>query len=226
MLHPFTHIIITLTFAAIAVGTPLEEGLAVLLFGLGMTLTIPSRTGTHLVRPFLTILAVALLFLFLIHGVRWNPPGITRPGLFDAAKSFIRIGAPVISALYLSRQIQSEELFSFLLDMNVPTAAILILFRTIWLVPRLTDRMEETLLALKLRGMPMETLIQRIRAIIPALGTIFASMFAEISDNSLTIAARGFLNSGHKSHVLKIRFRVCDGATIVIALLILGIVWF
>ncbi|MHB9030176.1 MAG: energy-coupling factor transporter transmembrane component T family protein, partial [Candidatus Latescibacterota bacterium] len=157
MLHPLTHIAIALAFALIAVSAPVEEGLAALLFGLVMTLTIPRRTETMLARPLLKVLAIALLFLVLMHGVHWSPFGFFRMGLFEALESFIRIGAPVAAVLYLSRQIRSEELFSLLLDLRIPPVAILILFRTLWLVPRFTERMDETLIALKLRGMPAET---------------------------------------------------------------------
>jgi energy-coupling factor transporter transmembrane protein EcfT len=226
MLHPLTHILIALSFALIAVSTPVEEGLVVLFFGLGITLAIPRRAETMLARPFLKVLGIALLFLLLIHGVRWSPFGILRTGIFQALESFTRIGSPVVAVLFLSRQIRSEELFAFFLDVKIPPVVILILFRTLWLIPRFTERMDETLIALKLRGMPAETSLQRIRALVPALGTIFASMFAETSDNSLTIAARGFLNPGPKSHLLALRFRVRDGAVMALCLLITGIVWF
>jgi len=226
MLHPITHITIAFCFAAAAVSAPVEEGLTVLLFGLGITLAIPCRTETRLARPFLNVLAIAIFFLFIIHGVRWNPPGVIRSGIFEALESFVRVGAPVVVALYLSRQIRSEELFAFLIDLRIPPAVIMILFRTLWLIPRFTERMDETLIALKLRGMPVDTPFQRVRALIPALGTIFASMFAETSDNSLVMAVRGFLRPGSKSHFLPLSFRVRDGAVIFLALLILGIVWF
>ncbi len=226
MLHPITHIAVALAFAGIVLTVPFERGLATLLLGLGMTLAVPRRTETFLARAFMRVLAIALLFLFLIHGIRWIPFGVTRAGVFTALEHLTRIGAPVVAALYLSRAIRSEELFALLLDMRVPPAAILILFRTIWLVPRFTERMDETLVALKLRGMPAETPKQRIQALVPALGTIFASMFSEISDNSLVIAARGFLRPGPKSHLLALRFGVRDGVIIALALLILGIAWF
>jgi len=127
--------------------------------------------------------------------------------------------------LHLSRYIRSEELFALLLDLRVPPAAILILFRTIWLIPRLAERMEETVTALRLRGMPTDTLPGRIRALVPSLGTVFSSMFAEISDNSLVLAARGFLRQDHKSHLIELRFRSADAAAIAVSTLILAAAW-
>lgn len=226
MLHPLTQIILALEFALLAVTTPLEEGLAVLLFGLAMTLAMPSRTETRLTRPFLQALGIAALFLFLIHGVQWHPFGVTRIGMLAVFGNLTHIAAPVIAVLYLSRQIRSEELFALLLDLRAPPTAILILFRTLWLVPRLTTRMDEVVIAQKLRGMPIETPVQRLRALIPALGAIFASMLAEISDNSLVIAVRGFLRPGARSHLLALPFGRRDVTLLLLVTLILVFAWF
>lgn len=226
MFHPLTHIVLALEFALLAVTTPLEEGLAILLFGLGVTHAMPSRTTTRLTRPFLQVLGIAALFLFLIHGVRWHPFEVTRLGVLSGIQSLTHIAAPVICILYLSRQIRSEELFSLLLDLRIPPAAILILFRTLWLVPRLTTRMDEVVTALKLRSMPIETPVQRVRALVPALGGIFASMLAEISDNSLVIASRGFLQPGKRSHLLALSFGRRDAALLTLVTLILALVWY
>lgn len=224
-LHPLTHIIITIEFCALAATAPPELGLAVILFGAVITMAVPRRTDTNLIRPFLCILGLAALFLFLMHGVRWNPPGITHAGMLAGLESFIRIAAPVIAVLHLSRHIRSEELYALLLDLRAPPAAILILFRTIWLVPRLTERMEETVAALRLRGMPTDTLHGRISALAPSLGVVFSSMFAEISDNSLVLAARGFLRHGTRTHMLELRFRTADAAAAALSTLILAISW-
>ncbi len=226
MLHPLTHIVLALEFALLAVTTPLEEGLAVLLFGLAVTLAMPARTETRLAKPFLQALGIAALFLFLIHGVQWRPFGITRIGALDGIESFTHIAAPVIAILYLSRQIRPEELFALLLDLKAPPAAILILFRTLWLVPRLTARMDEVITALKLRGMPVETPVQRVRALVPALGVIFASMLSEISDNSLVIASRGFLRRGNRSHLLALPFGRRDATLLILVTFILVLAWF
>ncbi len=226
MLHPLTQIIVAIGFIFAVSMPPLEEGLAVLLFGLGATLIMPARTETRLVRSFLTVLAVAVIFLLLIHGVWWHPFGLSRAGMMEGMSAFVRIGAPVVAVLYLSRNIRSEELFALMLDLRLSPVVVLILFRTIWLIPRLTARMEETLTALRLRGMPVESPADRVRALVPALGAIFASLFAEITDNSLVIAARGFLQPGRKTHVLALRFGVRDGAVIMMVIVLAGILWF
>ena len=226
MFHPLTHIVLALEFALLAVTTPLEEGLAVLLFGLLTTLAMPARTETRLTKPFLKMLGIAALFLFLIHGIRWHPFGVTRIGALAGIDSLTHIAAPVVAVLYLSRQIRTEELFALLLDLRVPPVAILILFRTLWLVPRLTTRMEEVVTAMKLRGMPIETPIQRVRALVPALGAIFASMLAEISDNSLVIASRGFLRPGTRSHLLTLTFGRPDVMLFTVTTLILALAWY
>lgn len=225
MLHPLTHMTIAIGYGLLAVTAPPVEGLAAILFGLMTTIVIPARTDTRLARTFLQVLGIAAVFLFLIHGVRWSPLGITRTGILEGVNSLTHIAAPVIAVLYLSRQVRSEELFALLLDLRVPPAAILILFRTLWLVPRLTSRMDEVVTALKLRGMPAETALQRIRALVPSLGSIFSSMLAEISENSLVIGARGFLRPGIHTHLLELPFGRHDAAIIALAALILVISW-
>jgi energy-coupling factor transporter transmembrane protein EcfT len=224
--HPLTHIIIAIEFCALAVTSPPEAGLPVILFGLVVTAVVPQRTETNLLRPFLGILGLAALFLFLMHGVRWNPPGISHEGVLAGVPGFIRIAATVTAVLHLSRSIRSEELFALFIDLRIPPAVILILFRTIWLVPRLKERMEETVAALRLRGMPTDTMPGRIRALAPSLGVVFSSMFAEISDNSIVLAARGFLRRGIRTHLVEIRYRSTDAAAMALSTLILAISWY
>jgi energy-coupling factor transporter transmembrane protein EcfT len=224
-IHPLTHIVIAIEFCALAATAPPETSPAIILFGLAVTAAVPRRTDTNLLRPFLSVLGIAALFLFLIHGVRLNPPGISREGILRGLAGFSHIAPPVIAALYLSRRIRSEELFALLVDLRVPPAAILILFRTIWLVPRLTERMDETVAALRLRGMPTDSLAGRMRALVPSLGSVFSSMFAEISDNSLIMTARGFLRSGPKSHLTSLHFGAADVAAVFLITLILAASW-
>ena len=188
----------------------MESGLVIVLFAIVASSAIPRRTDTDLLGPFLRILGIAAIFLFLIHGIRWNPPGIIRSGVVSAIESFIHIAIPVIAALYLSRRIRSEELYAFLVDLRIPPAVILILFRTLWLVPRLKERMEETVAALRLRGMPAGSPIARMRVLAPSLGVVFSSMFGEISENAPVATARGFLRPGPKTHLLELRFGAAD----------------
>ena len=112
-----------------------------------------------------------------------------------------------------------------LIDYRVPPSVILILFRTIWLVPRLTERMDEVVTAQKLRGMRAETTMQRIRALIPTLNPIFSSMLNEISMNSLIISSRGFIAPGRKTHLVPLRFRTADVAAITLVTFVLGVLW-
>ncbi len=225
-LHPLTHIIIAGEAALLAAVLPVDEGAVVFSLGLFTAIVIPSRTEVRITGTLLRVLALAGLFLFLIHGVRWSPPGILFEGLRTGLASFLHIAAPVTAVLYLSRRIRSEELFAFLLDIRIPSAVILILFRTIWLVPRLTERMDEVITAMKLRGMRIDNPIWRLRALAPAFGTIFASMIREISENSLTLASRGFLRHSHKTHLLELLWRQYDTALILLSTLIMAAAWF
>jgi len=223
--HPATHFLVAFEIMCIAVALPTVTGAVVLGLFFLLALVLPSRTEFNLTGKFLKILGFGSLFLFLIHGVSLNPPGFSRAGLAIGIESFIRIAAPVIGVIYLSRRIRSEELFAMLIDYRVPPSLILILFRTIWLVPRLTERMDEVVTAQKLRGMRIETTGQRIRALIPTLNPIFSSMLGEISINSLTITARGFLSPGMKTHIVPLSYGRVDALVIVGLTFFLGILW-
>ena len=225
-LHPLTHIIVAGEIALLSAVLPVDGSAVVFSFGLFAALVIPSRTEVRITGTLLRVLALAGLFLFLIHGVRWNPPGVIFEGLRTGLASFLHIAAPITAVIYLSRRIRAEELFAFLLDIRVSAAAILILFRTIWLVPRLTERMDEVITAMKLRGIRIETPIQRMKVLAPALGTIFASMIREISENSLTLASRGFLRHSRKTHLLALPYGRYDTTLIIISTLIMVVAWF
>jgi len=225
-LHPLTHIIVAGEIALLSVVIPVDEGAVVFSFGLFAALVIPSRTEVRITGTLLRVLAIAGMFLFLIHGVRWNPPGILFEGLRTGLASFLHIAAPITAVMYLSRRIRAEELFALLLDIRISAAAILILFRTIWLVPRLTERMDEVITAMQLRGIRIETPVQRIKVLVPALGAIFASMIREISENSLTLASRGFLRHSRKTHLLALSYGRYDTALIIISTLIMAVSWF
>ena len=224
-LHPLTHIIIAAEFAVFTLILPTYQGLGVLVLWLLLTLMIPLRTETKLTGTFLKILVVAAVFLFLIHGVSWRPLGISMEGIITGLTGFAHIAAPVMFIIYLSRMVQSEEIFALLIDLKVPSAVILILFRTIWLVPRFVERIDEVITAQKLRGMRIETASQRIRALIPTLSPIFSSVLDEISENSLTLTARGFLQPNEKSHLIVLRCSLNDAVIIFVITFIFSILW-
>lgn len=225
-LHPLTYLIVTFEAAILAVHLPPSWGLLFLALLLILTLCIPSRTSGRLTRPFLRILAVAAFFIFTIHCVRFFPPGLNVSNCSEALINYIHISVPVVSVLFLSRRITSDELFALLIDCRVPSAVILILYRTLWLIPRLIERTDEVVVALKLRCVPLDTPIQRMKAVAPAFSTIFASMFTEITDNALVITARGFLLPGRKTHMLKLSFSFADVLVISLVTTLLAVVWF
>ncbi|MFC1508666.1 energy-coupling factor transporter transmembrane component T family protein [Candidatus Omnitrophota bacterium] len=226
MFHPATHIVIAIEIALVAIVLPSATGAVVLLLLLITTLAIPPRTEFFLTRKFLKLLVVGAFFLFLIHGMQLSPPGLSYEGLSTGLEGFIHLAAPIICVIYLSRHIRSEELFAMLIDYRIPPSLILILFRTMWLVPRLTERMDEVMTAQKLRGMRVETTAQRIRALIPTLNPIFSSMLNEISINSLIMTSRGFLSPGLKTHIVSLSYSWKDAFFIAGITFSLGMLWY
>jgi len=225
-LHPLTHIILAIEMALVVVILPDITGVIVLIGVFCASLLLPSRTEVNLARPFLKVLAVAAFFLFVIHAVKWRPLGISVEGLYVGLEGFIHIGIPFACVIYLSRRITSEELFALLIDLKTPPPVILILFRTLWLVPRLMERMGEVVTAQKLRGMQIDNTFRRAGAVIPTLSPIFTSMIDEISENSLTLTTRGFLRHGRKTHLLTLTYNWMDAAFLSAATVVLIVLWF
>ena len=225
-LHPLTRICIALAWGTLAVSLPPVRSLAVIAVWIVLSLSVPSRTEARVAVPFIKMLVIAGVFLLLIHAVRWFPFGVSLDGIRESVVPFIRIAVPVTAIMYLSRRITSEEFYAFLIDIHMPPVIILILFRVLWLVPRLRDRMDEVTTAQKLRGMHIDTTRRRIMALLPTLSPIFSSMFEEISENAVTITTRGFLDPGQKTHFHDLPFCRKDVLMILAAILtMVVIVW-
>jgi len=224
--HPLTHVTIAAELALLGLYLPLVSSVMVIFFWLLIILFIPKRTETPLTALFLKMLAIAAFFLFLIQGLDWKPLSVSSVGLLKGMNTFVRFAAPVAFVIHVSRNIRLEELYAFLIDLKIPPSVIFIFFRTLWLVPRFVERIDEVLMALKLRGMRMETVSDRVRALIPSLNPIFSSMFEEMFENALTLAARGFLMPGLKSHVAVLSFRYNDWIALFLVNLFIWITWF
>ena len=208
--HPLTQLFLALFGFLIVCMLPAPGSLGMLLAFYAVVLITPSRTRTRLTGPFLKLLAFAAVFLLLIHAVTWRPPGVIPSGIAEAALSFTRIAAIVGAVLYLARQVTGDEMYALLIDLSVPPALILILFRTLWLVPRFIERIDEVVLAQRMRGMRIDSLFGRLRAVIPSLTPIFASMLEETYEQAMTMTIRGFLESGAKTHVDPLGFGLRD----------------
>jgi|GEM_PF-4326576 energy-coupling factor transporter transmembrane protein EcfT len=208
--HPLTHILVSIELAAILLILPAVHGFIACALWLFLSLVMPNRTATRLTPVFIKLLFVAAFFLFLIHGISLRELSISIHGIMAVPDSFIHIATPVAAIIYLSRNIRLEELYALLLDLRIPPVIIFILFRTLWLVPRFVERIDEVITAQKLRGMRIEKIPDRFRALIPTLGPIFSSMIEEISENSLTLTARGFLGPGDKTHVTPLSYSRAD----------------
>ncbi|MFC1538928.1 energy-coupling factor transporter transmembrane component T family protein [Candidatus Latescibacterota bacterium] len=224
--HPLTYILVSLELAVLIIILPDLYGLFVFGAWLFLSLVIPKRTETKLTPVFIKVLFVGAIFLLLIHGIEWREFTISAEGIMGALGSFIHIAAPVVFIIFLSRNVRPEELYALLLDLRIPTVIIFIIFRTLWLVPRFVERVDEVIIAQKLRGMRIEKTSDRIKALIPTLGPIFSSMLEEISENSLILTARGFLGSGDKSHVIELHRSLADYIFLLIVTLVFLLIVF
>jgi energy-coupling factor transporter transmembrane protein EcfT len=217
-LHPISHLIIALASALVVLTVPPVNGISILVIMLVLVLVLPSRTKIGLSGPFLKLFVFAVGFLLLIHAVRWSPPGFSSEGFGQAFTGIIRIGTIITVMLYLTRQITGGELYVFMTAMHIPPVFVLVMFRTLWLVPRFVERIDEVILAHRLRGMRIATIRDRIRAVLPSLTPIVASMLEETYVNAMTMTIRGYLEPGQKTHADPLPFRGRDIGAILAAL--------
>lgn len=223
-LHPLTSILIAIECSLLILHIPSGRGFGLLAACLAATLTVPSRTTGRLTVPFVRVLIIAALFTAAIHCVRFSPLTIDYEGSREGLTSFVTISVPVVCVLFLSRRITQDELYAFLIDLRFPPSVILVLFRTIWLIPRMLERTDEVLAALKLRSVPIDTPVRRLMAVAPAISTIMSSMLSEITDNALVITARGFLLPTKKTHMLPLHYTPRDAVVSVFTtVLVIGL---
>ncbi len=209
-IHPLTHILLALEISALLLLASPFHGTYLVLMMFAIAALLKKRSDTDIMKPCMRVLGVAVVFLFLIHGLSYRELAL-NDNFFDIAlPSFVRIAVPVSAALYLSKMIRAEEIFALCIDLRLPQSLVLILFRTIWLVPRLMERMDEVVTAQKLRGVRISTPYQRLKAILPTLSAIFSSMVEETSENALVLTVRGFLSKGPKSHISVLQFGMLD----------------
>lgn len=220
-LHPFTQLLFTAMLGIVVVVSGTVWGLAVLLLWCVFTLVVPRRTEVRLTVAFLRLLVVAAGFLLVIHGIEWPAFRLSAKGVLMALDHFRHIAVPIASIMYLSKVIRAEEMFAFLIDLRIPPALILIIFRTLWLVPQFMKRIDDVIMAQRLRGMRIEGVWARMKALQPTLGPVFSSMLVEISDNALVMNARGFMQPGHKTHLTRLRFGLIDRSICFITLTVM-----
>lgn len=221
-LHPLSHLIIAFSAALVVLNAPAGYGIVMLVLMLIAVLVLPPRTPVRLTGSFLKLLVFASLFLFLIHAVKWVPLRISPGGFEKALVSILRIGVIITTVLYLACQITGGELYALMTAMHVPPVIVFILFRTLWLVPRFMDRIDEVILAQRLRGMRIASIHDRVRAVLPSLTPIVASMLDETFVNAMTMTIRGYLEPGRKTHLDPLPFRGRDIFIMAAALSILS----
>ena len=217
--HPFTNLFIVLCIVTVALILPVPAGILLIAAWCGITLLVPARTDARLAVPFLKLILFAAVFLVLIDGVQWRPLAILPDGLAEAADRFRLIALIIVSVLYLGRMVTGEEMYALFLDFRIPPALTLIIFRTLWLVPRFIERMDEVVLAQRLRGMPTGGAFARFRAVLPALTPVSASLLEETYEQAMVITMRGFLEPGKKTHALRLRFAFRDAVAVAVAVL-------
>ena len=87
------------------------------------------------------------------------------------------------------------------------------------------SRIDDVITAQRLRGMRIEGLFARMKALQPTLGPVFSSMLEEISENALVMGARGFMQPGRKTHLIRLRFGFPDAILLLIILTVTVYIW-
>ncbi len=224
-LHPLTHLVSAALMGALITLSEVSYGLLTVLIWSIFILIIPRRTEVRLTWTFLRLLLVAAGFLLIMHGIAWPALRLSSEGVLMALDHFRNIAVPIVVVMYLSKVIRAEEMFALLIDLHIPPALILIIFRTLWLVPRFVSRIDDVITAQRLRGMRIENVFARMKALPPTLGPVFSSMLEEISENALVMNARGFMQPGRKTHLTRLKIGFYDAVIFLIILTVIVLSW-
>lgn len=212
ILHPVTRFIIAACFVGMGFVLPLEyqaiEVLLGALFVWGVVKRIlPYDPGRTFIRLWLT----AGFFLFVMHGLNFSGDvSIESVGIKTAGRNFFRIGALMVSFLWLIRTIKQEELYAFLIDLRLPLPIIYLIFQTVFLIPRFGERAGEIIIAQQARGFIFKGFLNRAKALSLIFPPLFSSMIYELEETAASLSARGLRAQGRKSHLCQIRFSPFD----------------
>jgi energy-coupling factor transporter transmembrane protein EcfT len=225
-LYPLTYIIISFQFGFLTVILPEPQSLVVLAVWCSVTLMMPSPEKDRITKPMFRVMLISWIFLFLIHGIRYYPLSIDTVGMNRALDAFTRFAAPALAVVWIYRRVEPEEMYALLIDLGLPISWVVMIFRIFWLVPRFMERLDDVLMAQRLRGMKIESYGERMRAVVPSLFPVITSLFEEITENSLVQHSRGLLEPGKKTHVTELNFSFTDISALLLTTFLMAVIWF
>ena len=221
-LHPGTRFVTAACFVSIGFMLPLPfQACEVLIGGVLVWIMTKPLVCNDPGHAFIKVWLTAGFFLTMIHGLHF-PGGISidSEGLRISGRSFFRIGALMVSFLWLARSVKEEELYAFFIDLRLPPPFIYLIFQTVFLIPRFGERAMVILTAQQARGFIFKGLCNRVRALFLIFPPMFASMLYELEETAASLSARGLHSPGRKSHLCNIEFGSID-LFIIIGLIIL-----
>jgi|SRR3989339_604579 len=227
-LHPGTRYFIAICFVGIGFLLPLPfQAGEVLIGGLFVWLAVKPLVSDDPGRAFIKVWLTAGFFLTMIHGLNFSGGiSIDSEGLRVSGRSFFRIGALMVSFLWLIRTVKAEELYAFFIDLRLPLPFIYVIFQTVFLIPRFGERAGDILTAQQARGFILKGLRNRARALLLIFPPLFASMLYELEETAASLSARGLHAPGGKSHLCHIGFGPFDLLIIIGSILFTSVLFF
>ncbi len=237
-LDPRTKILATvlLTAALFAISQPVGLGVVtVLLAAVIAAGRIPPGYVFRGLRPVFWLLgfAVVLQVLFGESGGHpvfgLGPIIITRENLAAGAFYGYRLALLVVSTTLATFTTSPVELTDGLECLLRPLQRVrvpvheLALMMTIALrfIPTLLEETEKIMKAQMARGAEFArgSLVRRARALVPLLVPLFISAFRRADALALAMEARGYRGGEHRTHMIELRFHVCDYIALAVVVL-------
>ena len=210
-IHPGTRLLISFSFIFLVFLLPLTyQFIALVMMGIFSWRTDPLALKDP-ESIFINLWLSSGIFLILIHTLSYSNGFIfNRDGLVIAGRAFFKIGSLMVAFLWLIRTMKAEELYSLLIDLQIPLPIIFIFFKAIFLVPRFGEKGKEILIAQQARGFVLKGVKNRLRALILILSPLFSTMVYELEEGAASISSRGLYAKGPKTHITKIQFSFLD----------------
>ncbi|MGC9197178.1 MAG: energy-coupling factor transporter transmembrane component T family protein [Syntrophobacteraceae bacterium] len=209
-MHPASRLLLALCFVTVALHTGPPFNYALVGAGILYSFWVPCRSGFNPAKVFAKMLFLAIVMLFLIHGIDYHTRTASMKGLRVMGEASVRFASVFAATLWLAKRTTKEELFALMLSFKIPMAVTVVIFRAIWFLPHISKRINDVLLAHALRDVKSSNIFTRALALSPALYSVFSSMLLEICDSSVTLLSKGIWIEGNKSSFLALRWSYKD----------------
>ena len=226
-MNPFSQISFSVMYIGVAFTAPYPWNMIITLIVFSGSLLFPRGSTGDPAHVFIRIIIFASAVLFSNHLVNYEEFSIDISGIETMAVYISRLLCIMSIIIWLARTVDKEDLFTFFVKMRMPMAVIYLLFTTFWMVPRLARRVNDIVLAQRLRGKNVNSLLQRLRLLSGSFTCLFNSLIIEVLESTIPLDSKGILISKKINPYRLLKWNLADYTSVGlgIALILIEILW-